>query len=454
MANPNRRTSSNKLLTFVKLTGIPGPRGLKYWRWVRFFQQNILGAFTKVHQEFGAIASFPWPMNSVIIYSPEMIRKVLVEEQRSYIKGEQIEELKAVVGDGLATNNDQESWLWHRSILGREFNSKAIARFMMKFHQVTEQQLAKLKTNQKIDICEEFKLLTFAMAAETFLGANLSETEARKISQAVDYTAEVTYKRIFQFFPLPYWAPTPTYLKFKQHYTVLNETVQKLIQAEKKLEKNNEAQSVLARLVHAIDPDTGKRMSDDEIRDEVLTLMLAGHETTAHTLTWIVGLLARYPEYQEKLREEIETSIELDYLKRPWLMSIIREAMRLYPAFPVLSRKARVATELGPYKIAAQTNVVIPIYVMQRSEKHWPNALEFRPERFFDDEAEKSYAFLPFSKGPRRCIGELFAMAEISCVLVQFYKRYKVATITELPQDIAHVSLKPLGSLWVQLRER
>jgi cytochrome P450 len=120
----------------------------------------------------------------------------------------------------------------------------------------------------------------------------------------------------------------------------------------------------------------------------------------------------------------------------------------------VLSRKARVATELGPYKIAAQTNVVIPIYVMQRSEKHWPNALEFRPERFFDDEAEKSYAFLPFSKGPRRCIGELFAMAEISCVLVQFYKRYKVATITELPQDIAHVSLKPLGGLWVQLRER
>lgn len=438
----------------MKLSGIPGPRGLAYWRWVRFFQQDILGAFTKVHQEFGAIASFPWPMNSVIIYSPEMIRKVLVEEQRSYIKGEQIEELKAVVGNGLATNNDQESWLWHRSILGREFNSKAIARFMMKFQQVTEQQLAKLKTNQKINICEEFKLLTFAMATETFLGANLSEDEARNVSQAVDYTAEVTYKRIFQFFPLPYWAPTPTYLKFNQHYNVLNDTVQKLIALEKKREQSNEAQSVLARLVHAIDPETGKRMSDGEIRDEVLTLMLAGHETTAHTLTWIVGLLARYPEYQAKLMEEIASSTEPDYLKRPWLTSIIREAMRLYPAFPVLSRKTRVATQLGAYKIAAHTNVVIPIYVLQRSEENWEHASEFRPERFFDEEAEKSYAFLPFSKGPRRCIGELFAMAEISCVLVQFFKCFEALPIAELPQDIAHVSLKPMGGLWVQLQKR
>lgn len=454
MANPNRRTSSHKLLTFVKLTNIPGPRGIAYWRWVRFFQKNILEAFTQVHQVYGQIASFPWPMNSVIIYSPEMIRKVLVEDQRSYIKGEQIEELKAVVGDGLATNNDQESWLWHRSILGREFNTKAVARFMKKFHQVTDVHLMKMKLNQKIDICEEFKLLTFAMAAETFLGANLSETEARKISQAVDYTAEITYKRIFQFFPLPYWAPTPTYLKFNQQYKILNEIVQKLIQAEKERNQTNEAQSVLARLVHASDPETGQSMSDGEIRDEVLTLMLAGHETTAHTLTWVVGLLARFPAYQQKLITEIETSEESDYLKRPWLMSIIREAMRLYPAFPVLSRKARIASQLGPYAIAANTNVVIPIYVMQRSEANWPKALEFMPERFFDEEAEKSYAFLPFSKGPRRCIGELFAMAEISCVLVEFFKRFEVEPITELPQDIAHVSLKPLGGLWIQLRER
>lgn len=173
MANPNRRTSSHKLLTFVKLTNIPGPRGIAYWRWVRFFQKNILEAFTQVHQVYGTIASFPWPMNSVIIYSPEMIRKVLVEDQRSYIKGEQIEELKVVVGDGLATNNDQESWLWHRSILGREFNTKAVARYMKKFHQVTDVHLMKMKLNQKIDICEEFKLLTFAMAAETFFWRQL-----------------------------------------------------------------------------------------------------------------------------------------------------------------------------------------------------------------------------------------------------------------------------------------
>src|SRR5688572_13197992 len=104
MANPNKRSPLSKAFTFVNLTGIPGPRGLQYYQFARLFQKDVIGGFTKVYEDYGDIASFPWPMNSVIIYSPAFVQKVLIEDGKKYVKGEQIEELRAVVGDGLATN--------------------------------------------------------------------------------------------------------------------------------------------------------------------------------------------------------------------------------------------------------------------------------------------------------------------------------------------------------------
>lgn len=459
MANPNKRSAFTKAFNFVNLDKIPGPRGPYYLNFVRHFQKNILEAFKRVNTEYGSIGSFPWPMNSIIIYSPEFTKSVLVDNSKSYIKGEQIEELRAIVGNGLATNNDHESWLKSRALLAREFNNKAISTFINQFQSISTEQLNLwTEKNFTLDVCEEMKALTFKIACQTLLGVKLGDDEAKTVNEAVHYTSIVTYKRIFQIFPIPYWVPTITNYRFNSHFNKMNTIVLKLISDERQ-NPRKDGMSVLQKLVHAKDAETQFAFNDSELRDEVLTMMLAGHETSAHTLTWIFGLLAKHQDVQEKLFVEIENNKDCapeNFLeKMKWLKCILLESMRLYPAFPVLSRKAASDVVLGEYHIPKNTNVVIPIYVMQRNDSYWENALTFKPERFMDEAAEKSYAYLPFSRGSRRCIAELFAMTEMAIITVLLIKKFKIEiTSNDLPDAVAFVSLKPVGGMPIRFSHR
>lgn len=458
MANENKRSPFTKALSFIDLSGIPGPRGLAYINFVRAFQRDILGSFTRANLEFGEIASFPWPMNSVIIYSPELIKKVLVDDNRKYIKGEQIEELRAVVGDGLATNNDHESWLQSRKLMAREFSKKSMLKFYKTFAAEVNSHFAQSAHNE-IDICEEFKALTFKIACLTILGKRLSVEEGEIVSAAVDYTSIVVYERIFQFFPIPYWVPTTTNVKFNAHYRNLNRIVRNLISEQRA--SAGERQSILGMLVESSDEETGYAFSDTQLRDEILTLLLAGHETSAHSLTWICGLLARHPEIQERLMRECRDVTSDDFeaiTSLTYLRQVMNEAMRLYPAFPVLSRKTREDLELGPYKLEKGTNVVLPIYVTQRSREYWDFPEVFNPDRFAGEAGaaiEKSYKFLPFSRGPRRCLAELFAMDEMAIIVHHLVTHFKLELLAaELPVDVAYVSLKPVGGMRMRLVPR
>lgn len=459
MPNPNRRSSLGKAFNFIKLNHINGPRGFDFLKYVRFFQKDILGAFRKVHEDFGDIASFGWPMNSIIIYSPSIVKGVLVDHGKSFIKGEQIEELRAVVGNGLATNNDHESWLKSRSLLAREFNSKSVALHIKNFEEITKEHFKNLKSGEVFDACESAKLLTFKIAMRTFLGTDIEDKEALSVNDAVSYTSKITYLRIFQLFPLPYWFPTMTNLVFEKHYRKLESIVMKLIKNERQNPISSSG-AVLQKLVHAKDDETGFSFSDDELRDEVLTLLIAGHETSAHTLAWCLGLLAKYPEIQKKLYQEIINSNQdinsKDlFEKYPYLKLVILETMRLYPAFPVLSRKAATDVEIDGIKVPKNTNVVIPIFVMQRSDKHFDKPDDFIPERFIDPQKERSFSFLPFSKGQRRCIAELFAMSEMAVILIEILGSYEVKlTSSDLPEAEALVSLKPVKGMPLKFLRR
>ncbi|MCP4914721.1 MAG: cytochrome P450 [Oligoflexia bacterium] len=454
MANKNKRSAFSKATKFVNLSGIPGPRGVRYFNYVRFFQKNILGAFTSVNKDFGEIGSFPWPMNSVIIYSPKLIKQVLVDDNRKYIKGEQIEEIRAVVGNGLATNNNYDSWLKSRKLMAREFNKKSVQKYFQIFSQLSEQSFESLDT--EVDICETMKKLTFDIACQTILGKGLSQTEAQQVNNAVHYTSIVTYERIFQFFPLPYWMPTIRNFKFNKHFRNLNRIVKNIIKTEKE-NSNPSGISILEKLVHAKDEETGFSYSKHELRDEILTLLIAGHETSAHTLTWAIGLLAKHQDIQERLFNDIKNETLETIAHHPYLLQVLKETMRLYPAFPVLSRKANENTSLGQYHLEKETNVVIPIYVTQRSEEYWDDPLKFDPDRFngeAGEKLEKSYQYLPFSRGPRRCIAELFAMDEMCIIVFELLKKYRIELKSEFPQDEAYVSLKPIGGMHVCLKAR
>ncbi|EQC52267.1 unspecific monooxygenase [Bacteriovorax sp. DB6_IX] len=446
-ANDNRKSSFKKILSFVKLDHIPGPRGFRYIQSVREFQKNILNAFTQTYLDYGHIASFPWPMNSIIIYSPEYIKKVLVDDNRNYIKGEQIEEIKAVVGNGLATNNDHQSWLKARAAISKQFNKNAVNSFTEEISSIADNFFGEAK-NSDLDICEQMKLLTFKIACQVFLGGDLSHKDAMKVNDAVEFTSIVTYERIFKFFPLPYWVPTPTHLEFSQHYKNLIHVVNKLISRSSAKDS-----SILSKLLFAKDDNGQKAFTEKEARDEILTIMLASHETSAHTLTWFFGLIAKHQDIQERIYQEVlNQDQELNDQNYPELFNALYETMRLYPAFPVLSRKAKKKSVLGDYHIPKNTNVVIPIYVLQRAQEFWERPLEFEPQRFQDRELLKSYKYLPYSRGPRRCVGELFAMTEMAIIIKSLILKFHFNLLDkDLPQDEAFVSLKPKDGLPVKL---
>lgn len=447
MANPNTRSSFSKAFTFLNLSGIPGPRGSKFLiKYNLLFKSNILRAFTEVYKEYGDIASFPWPMNSVIIYSPEFMRKVLVEDGKKYIKGEQLEELRAVVGEGLATNNNMKTWMKSRSIVSKEFGPRAVQEFIAKFQHLTEEHVSNWQEGE-IDIAEEVKFLTLKIACGCLLKSDLSPEDAKAVNEAVLYTSKVVYERIFQFFPLPYNIPTKTNRTFNKHYDFLDQLVMRLIAQEKVTKKVNPG-TVLEKLVHAVD-ESGSGLSDSELRDEILTMFLAGHETSAHALIWILGLIARHQDVQARLYQELLAN------KQPYLKNVIMESLRLYPSFPVISRKTAEDVTIGNYKIPKNTNVVLPIYVMQRAEQFWEDPLKFDPERCERIDFDKTFAYLPFGKGTRKCVAENFAMAEISVIVSHIIKNYHLKLIgSELPDEVAFVTLKPENELRLVVTRR
>lgn len=421
------------------------------------FKTDVLGTFTKVHEEFGDIASFPWPMNSVIIYSPEFVKKVFIEDGKKYIKGEQIEELRAVVGEGLATNNNYKKWLKSRSIISKEFGPKAVSGFSKAFDRICKEHIAEWKTDV-FDICDDMKFLTFKIACQTLLKANLGEKESKAVNEAVHFTSKVTFERIFRFFPIPYFIPTNENRTFNRHYTILNDIVMALIQDEKRGGRKEAPISVLEKLVHAVDDETGTGLSDDELRDEVLTMLLAGHETSAHSLTWTLGLLAKHQDVQANLYDKIkdcEENPEAYLTLIPYMKNVMQESMRLYPAFPILSRKANEDVILGDYKIPKHTNVVIPLYVMQRSAKLWNDPLQFDPTRVEREDLEKSFSYLPFSRGTRKCVAEQFAMTEMSIIIFNVIKNFRLELVgKELSPEIAFMTLKPVGGIIIRALKR
>jgi cytochrome P450 len=208
--------------------------------------------------------------------------------------------------------------------------------------------------------------------------------------------------------------------------------------------------------MRARDPETGQQMNDEQLIDNLLTFYLAGHETTARALTWTLFLLARFPEWAERLRGEIAAvtggaPVASEHLGRLVLVQqVVKESMRLYPPVPLLSRQAVVDTELGGHRIRAGTSVVMPIYAIHRHAKRWERPDEFDPERFAPGHEEKipRYQYMPFGAGPRICIGRAFAEIEAAAILATLLQHARFALVEgHVPEPVARVTLMPKGGM-------
>lgn len=436
----------------MNLGHIPGPRGVAFVRSMLHFLDDSLGALEEATAEYGPIVSYPWPIDTVIVYEPSAIAQVLADPRRIYVKGAQTDEMQAVLGQGLVTNNDRVSWARSRRMVTHVMSANAVRSFVPVFSSLTNRMLDGWSQGAR-DVSLDFRHLAFDIAAQTLFGVDLSRDDAKTVDEAVLFTSLVVHHHMFRIVPVPYWLPTGEHRAFHRHLKGLDEVIDRLIA---RAHESTDGCGVLARLVQARD-EAGQPLSRKALRDEILTLLVAGYETTANTLAWTLGLLATHPEVQQRICLELDRGgpVDIDARKtHPTLALAVHEAIRLYTTIPMSSRRATEDDELLGYRIPAGTSVVLPVWVLHRSEAQWSDALEFKPQRFEGAIAHQLPSYVPFSRGERSCVGQTFALTETAVVIAEVLRRFRITSDGPLPKAVSHVSLKPQGGLTLQVEPR
>ncbi|GAB4201181.1 MAG: cytochrome P450 [Roseiflexaceae bacterium] len=442
----------------------PGPRGLPLLGNALAFGRDPLGFLTHTARTYGDVARVTFgPATIYQISHPELIEQVLVTHNRSFPK-EDIEKARGsldylLFGTGLLTSNG-EFWLRQRRLAQPAFHRQRIAGYSEATVESTQRLLAGWRDGQALDVHEEMMRLTLEIVGQTLFGSQVS-TEAGEVGEALGVVMDVSAETLGKPFQLPYHIPTPTNRRFVAAVRRLEAVITRMLNERRA--SDADTGDLLSMLLHARDED-GSRMDDRQLRDELITLFLAGHETTALALSWTWYLLAQHPEVETRLHQELDrvlggrapTMADLPALRYTEL--VLRESMRLYPpAWTLSGRIAARDTELGGFHIPAGSLMSISQWVTHRDPRFFPEAERFQPERWEGDLEKRlpRFAYFPFGGGPRLCIGQAFAMMEATLILAVVAQRFHLALVPGqrvVPQP--SITLRPRYGVKVQLHQR
>jgi cytochrome P450 len=432
-------------------TKAPGPGPFELLRWGTRIKRDPLPTYEALQEAFGDYAWCPWPNKiCLFVWDPEGIAHVLRNNHTNYEKTFQYEELKPLLGEGLLTSNG-ELWRHQRKIMAKQFHAGAIDEYMGPIQALTEGLLEALPEGE-LDVDDVFSALTLQIAGQIFFGAEVGPFTDVIGKGIVEETYDVSQK-IRSAFALPLSLPTPANIRRRRRISAMQAVVESIIRGDQSGRREN----VLSKLVAAGD------ISHEQIRDEVMTLLLAGHETTSNNLVWTCWFLARYPEWQERILQELHTTgkpvrelgrEELGGLTV--LRSVVKESLRLMPPVPAFARTAIADDTVGGYHVPAGTTVVIQPWVTHRLERLWKDPLRFDPARFFERaERRDDCAFIPFARGARSCIGEDLAMVEASYILASLVEKFDWRLRDGFePRPIHSLSLQSENGLLLELRRR
>jgi cytochrome P450 len=328
---------------------------------------------------------------------------------------------------------------------------------------LTERAITRWRPGETLDASEEMMRLTLAIVGKTLFDAD-TEGDARVVGEALTDGMQYMVDSITSLpaLLLPYSFPTPSNQKMRRAVTRLDEVIYRII-AERRASAELDRGDVLSVLIAARDEDDGTGMTDTQMRDEAMTLMLAGHETTANTLAWTFYLLGTHPEVQERVVEEVRRVCEgrtpgFDELARmPYVAQVIKESMRLYPPAYIVVREAQRSFEIGSHRVEKGELPFVNIFGIHRRADYYPEPEAFKPERF-EPAREKSLprgAFIPFGAGPRVCIGNHFAAMEAQVVLATIVQRVKLELLSaKEPVMEPMVTLRPRGGVAARVHTR
>jgi cytochrome P450 len=449
----------------------PGPRGLPLLGSILDFKRDILEAMARGQRQYGDPVRYR--LGPVVVHGvshPDLVEQVFMDDQHAtdgqhtFGKLGADNPLRLVLGEGLLTSSDHESWFRHRKMMQPIFHRQRIATLYQKMVDCTAELLAsweKYRDGDQMDVHHEMMRVTLDIVSQTMFSANVMNDLDKIGPEAVNVTIDYAFQRLQNPFSLPASWPTPANRRFRQVMRALDDLLYRIIDERRRGGQPHD--DLLDMLLAARDEATGEGMNDKELRDEVITTLAAGHETTAITLTWTWYLLSQHPEIEGKIHEEVDRVLAgrlpalADLPNLPYTLQVFEEAMRLYPSAPIIPRLTSRATRLGGYDLPKGSRVLVNLFNLHRHPDFWPDPEKFDPERFAPEtrKAQHRYAYLPFGAGPHLCIGKSFALLEAHLLLIAIAQRYALRHVPgHRVRNHATITLRPRYGMKMTIHPR
>ena len=440
----------------------PGPRPRIPWGNLWHFRRDPLTFFSNAVQQYGDVVFYRMgPRRLFLVNHPDHIKDLLVTSNRKFEKSVVLQRSKNVLGNGLLTS-EGEFHLRQRRLAQPAFHRQRVNSYGGVMVDYAQRTIDRWQHQSVIDIHDEMMKLTLAIVGKTLFNAEMEGRSAEEIAEALN-----TFMNLFGLVYLPYSQylerfNIPPMNRIHKARRRLDGVVYRLI-AERRSSGRDEG-DLLSMLLRATDTEgDGTGMSDEQLRDECVTLILAGHETTANALSWTWMLLSQHPEVEARMHEEIAAALgerppavedlpALQYVE--WVLA---ESMRLFPPAWAIGRRALEPHGFGGYEVPAGCMVLCSQWVMHRDERYYRDPLKFVPERWTPEAraARPKFSYFPFGAGPRQCIGESFAWMEGVLLLATIAQRWRVRLVPEHPiVPLPVITLRPKYGIRVRLEKR
>jgi cytochrome P450 len=434
----------------------PGPEGRHFVRSPLLGGEGALVNLPRMASRYGDVSFWRFLYVSTYFFAhPDQIESVLVTQHRSFTKGIGTRANPELFGNGLLTS-EGEFWLRQRRLSQPAFHRTRIAAYADIMVREVERRLDGWRDGEEFDLHREMMETTLAIATRTLFGVDLGPkmpVVADALNEFILQNAGISVWRLFLKLP------TPSRRRFLRGVRALDEIVYGIIRERR---ASGIGDDLLSDMLRAQDED-GSFMTDRQLRDEVMTMLLAGHETTALALSWAWYLLAMHPEAQSTLHDELDRVLgrrppaATDVSQLTYANNVIRETMRLFPPAWVMTRRAAEKVEIGGYVVPLGSNIIVSPWVTHRDARFFPNPEVFDPERWADErmQAIPKFAYFPFGGGPRACIGNNFALMEAAILLAAVAQRFQVSMVAGATvEPMASITLRPKNGVPVRLRRR
>lgn len=447
------------MLGRAELEDIPKAEGSLLLGNLSEFSQDAPGFLARLAREHGPLARFRVAHQTYTLVSdPELIEEILVRQSSRFHKHDRMRDtLGDALGEGLLTA-EEGTWLEHRQLAQPAFRPGRIRTYGPSMVELTEAMVDGWTPGQRVPVSQAMMALTLRIASKTLFDVDVAD-QAQAIGRALDAIMARFKPENRLVSILPARLPLAANRRYRQGVDELARLIDGLI-AERRA-AGAPGQDLLSRLVFA--GQAGQGLDDQALRDEMVTMLVAGHETTALALTWTFQLLGRHPEVEARLLDELQpvldgqrpTAEDVDDL--PYLEAVIDESMRLYPPAWAIGRKAIEPVELAGHTFPAGSQVMISQWVVHRDPAHYEDPLAFRPERWLGDLDERlpRFAYFPFGGGPRTCVGNSFAILEAKLIVATLLQRAHLEPLTdEMPGTDPSITLRPQGEVPMRFEPR